>query len=110
MTLFDLAEAERRRDEGMAHAAARRAALLAIAQDCAFAIAQREGTCDSDRVAERMAELGHDYDSLGNAAGSVFRARQAFWRWEWTGEARRSARPSTHARVIRVWRLARCEP
>lgn len=109
MTLFDLAEAERRKEVGMQTAASRRAALLAIAQDCAFRIAMDYGFCDSDMVAEAMLALGHNYDDLQNAAGSVFRARQKFWKWEWTGEVCKSQRPSTHSRIIRKWRLARCE-
>ena len=37
--------------------------------------------------------------ALGNAAGSVFK------NMEWTGRVVRSERPSTHGRIIRVWRL-----
>jgi hypothetical protein len=48
-----------------------------------------------------MAENGLDYADLGNAAGSVFDGRFA-----WTGEVVASRRPSTHGRLIRVWRLA----
>jgi hypothetical protein len=100
MNLFDAAEAERRKEAGMARAAAARPALLAIARDVARHLAVVRGAVTSDDVAYHMTELGHHYDDLGNAAGSVFRGG-----FEWTGEVRTSERASTHGRVIRVWRI-----
>jgi hypothetical protein len=82
MNLFDSAEAERRKEAGMAMAAAANAQLLA------------------DDVALEMHRLGLDYQSLGNAAGSVFRGR-----FEWTGNVVASDRVSTHGRMIKVWRI-----
>lgn len=99
MNLFDAVEAERRKEAGMARAAAARPELLALAREVASWLCAVRGTVTSDDVAYRMAELGHDYDALGNAAGSVFRGG-----FEWTGEVRSSERASTHGRVIRVWR------
>ena len=101
--LFDMSEAERRRDVGMAKACARdsRSAMLRYAKVVAVNICiDGDGTVDSDRVAMRMEAEGISYLQLGNAAGAVFRGD-----FEWTGECRKSSRVSTHARVIRVWRL-----
>jgi hypothetical protein len=100
MNLFDAVEAERRKEEGIARAAAARPTVLAVARDVARWLGAVQGTVTSDDVAYRMASLGYSYEDLGNAAGSVFRGG-----FEWTGEVRASERASTHGRVIRVWRL-----
>lgn len=100
MNLFDHAEAERRKQAGMAQAAAARADLLRQAQEIAVQVAAVQGEVTSDDVALRMEQVGLDYEALGNAAGSVFRGR-----FEWTGRVTQSCRVSTHGRVIRVWRV-----
>lgn len=109
MTLWDMAEAERRREEGMARAANARGELLAVAQEAAYLLALHTdtGEVDSDMVALHMERRGLDYAALGNAAGSVFRNAPEGRAWVWTGKVRRSERASTHARMIRVWRLER---
>jgi hypothetical protein len=101
MNLFDTAEAERRKIVGKALAADRRHELLAAARGFAAFIARNGNTVTADEVAALMAENGLDYADLGNAAGSVFDGKFA-----WTGEVIASRRPSTHGRLIRVWRLA----
>ena len=100
MTLFDLIEAERRKEEGMARAADARATALALAKQYAVTLAETHGEITSDDVALAMEQDGHRYEDLGNAAGSLFRGR-----FEWTGRTATSARVSTHGRIIRVWRL-----
>lgn len=100
MTLFDHAEAERRKEEGMARAAAARTEALGLAKDFALSLAEHLGDITSDDVALAMEAAGFNYEALGNAAGSVFRGR-----FEWTGKTTVSARPSTHGRIIRVWRI-----
>ena len=109
MTLFDLAEAERRKAEGIAIAIspAHRQAVLAAAQQAAFDLAQRHGEVDSDMVAALVESMGFDYATLGNAAGATFRNAPHPYKWVWTGRARASERVSTHGRVIRIWRLGR---
>ena len=57
------------------------------------------GDVTSDEVALIMRDRGLDYSLLGNAAGSVFDG------FAWTGRVVQSKRPSTHGRIIRVWRL-----
>lgn len=98
--LFDVAEAQARKESGMARAASARPALLATAISHARRVAAQHGRVTSDDVAFCMAMQGLDYSALGNASGSVFRTD-----FEWTGEVVSSKRPSTHGRVIRVWRL-----
>jgi hypothetical protein len=101
VTLFDQAEAERRKAVGMALAADARHELLAAARGFAAFIAREYGTVTADDVAELMAANGLDYSNLGNAAGSVFDTR-----FQWTGRVIPSKRPSTHGRLIREWSLA----
>jgi hypothetical protein len=98
--LFDYAETLRRKEYGMARAAAARPELLAAAQDFAHRIAVSKGSVTADDVAFRMAQVGMDYAELGNAAGSVFRGK-----FEWTGQVVPSERASTHGRAIKVWRI-----
>ncbi len=101
MNLFDTTEAERSKVIGKALSADRRHELLAAARGFAAFIARNGNTVTADEVAALMAENGLDYADLGNAAGSVFDGKFA-----WTGEVVASRRPSTHGRLIRVWRLA----
>lgn len=100
MTLFDLVEAQRRRDEGIDRASAARGCLLAQAQVIALELTLFGQEVTSDDVAAEMQRRGLAYESLGNAAGGVFRSPLL----EWTGAMRQSSRVSTHARLIRVWR------
>lgn len=103
MTLFDQAEADRRAEEGIARAAERRGRLLAIAQQIARDACLAQGEVTSDDIAAEMDRMGEDYAALGNASGAVFRGIGL----RWTGRCVKSARPSTHGRVIRVWELDR---
>lgn len=101
MHLIDAYETERRKAIGMALAADARTNLLSAARGFAAFIAKQQGTVNADDVAVMMAENDLDYSELGNAAGSVFDGR-----FTWTGQVVASRRPSTHGRLIRVWRLA----
>lgn len=94
--LFDAVEAQRRRVAGQLKAESGRETLLGAAQTIARGIAHTHGEVTSDDVAGFM---GYDYPQLGNAAGSVFKG------FAWTGRVVQSKRPSTHGRIIRVWRL-----
>lgn len=97
--LLDEVLAQHRKETGMALAAAARGSLLAAAQECAAWLGNVYGEVTSDMVAARMQSLGLDYSALGNASGSVFRGN-----FVWTGRMVASIRPSTHARMIKVWR------
>ncbi len=77
-----------------------RHALVEYAQRVAHEIATRSGgDATSDDVAVEMEARGFRYADLGNAAGAIFRHG-----WEWTGAVTRSQRPSSHGRLIRIWR------
>lgn len=101
--VFDLQEeAQKRKKEGMEEAARNRKRLLEVARDCAEEMSYMisGGECTSDDVAGAMERSGYRYESLGNAAGSIFRGKE----WVFTGEWVASKRPSSHGRMIRLWR------
>ena len=100
MSLFNAAEAQRRKDAGMRKAADARGELLIQAQAIARRIAETWSVVTADDVAMCMNQRGIRYEDLGNAAGSVFRSD-----FEWTGKVTPSIRASTHGRTIKVWRL-----
>ena len=101
MDLFDLAEAQRLKEEGMASAAANKHDLLKHARHVAKQIAMLRDsrTVTADDVSRAFAREGVT-DSLGNAAGSIFRGKD----WEFTGERVNSQRKTNHSREIKVWR------
>ncbi len=96
---IDLAEGERRKKEGMEFAASNRRLALEAAKELAITLARVNGTVTADDVYRGL--LRWERQSLGNAAGSIFRGKE----WEWTGRFVKSKRVSNHARVIREWRL-----
>jgi hypothetical protein len=99
--LFDVAESERRKEEGMALARLDKGKTLQVAKELAYIICRCNGTVTTDDIAYRMNSMGLHYSVLGNAAGSIFKGKQ----WEWTGQCTRSDRVLRHRGVIRVWRL-----
>ena len=101
MDLFDLAEAQRLKEEGMASAAANKHDLLKHARHVAKQIAMLRDsrTVTADDVSRAFAREGIT-DSLANAAGSIFRGKD----WEFTGERVNSQRKTNHSREIKVWR------
>ena len=92
----NLFEGLKRRDRGMARAAAAHAEALKRARDRAYLLALTSGRVAIDDVATTDAQLA----ALGNAAGSVFKEKH----WECVG-FRKNVRPGAHGRIIRVWRL-----
>jgi hypothetical protein len=100
---FDLAEGERRKEQGMALASAplSRKQLLEIARLVAVRIARQQGWVTSDDVFYALLREGFDPTALGPAAGCVFRDKC----FVFTGEWRKSARVSNHASDLRVWKL-----
>lgn len=97
--VFNLAEGERRKREGMGRAAENRFHVLRLARAYAKAIAQEKGTVTVDDVYLRLSDWPRSV--LGNAAGSIFKSKE----WEWTGRFVKSKRASNHARMIREWKL-----
>lgn len=100
--LFDSQRGELEKKAGMKAAADAKKSYLERARWGAFLIARRgDGTCNMDQVAEYLAFLGISPEDLGNAAGSVFKGKE----WVFTGRRIKSARVSSHAREIKIWRL-----
>ena len=100
--LFDLLEANQLKETGMTNAMnGSKHLLLDRARHVAKQIAMLRDsrTVSADDVFKALAEEGIT-ESLGNAAGSLFRGSE----WEFTGERIKSRRISNHAREIKVWR------
>jgi hypothetical protein len=98
-------EGERLRREGMRRAAINGAGLLGYARELAFDLARANGgECHADMVAAALKAEG--YQSLGNAAGSLFAPSM----WEDTGKIFKSERPESHRNKLVVWRLKHPTP
>ena len=95
--LFDAAESQRRKDDGMAIAAEARPTDLELAKVIAFELANSEGHVHSDMVMKKMFE-NYGISTLGNAAGSLFKGKE----WWFTGLRIKSERKSAHRRELKV--------
>ncbi len=106
MNMFDLRQAKKARDRGMSIAKIKRKAVVNLARKIAIEIARNgDGTCDAGKLAKYIWKE-HKIDLpklLGNATGSLFKTKE----WEPTGEWVPHERKRSHARYIRVWRIAR---
>lgn len=99
--LFDLIEAERQAEAGIARAQLRRPNLTAEAKETAVMLGRRKGRVTADDVQRTLIEeRGYGPHDLGNAAGSIFRDRT---KWRFTGEYRKSTRVCGHGNLLRVW-------
>lgn len=94
----------RQRDDGIGYAAGKKSRrdLVQLAIYAAIDVGQRQAEVTMDDVLQELERRGVDHSNLGPAAGSVFRNRDV---WLFTGQWRKSARVSNHARVNRVWTL-----
>lgn len=101
MTLFDYAESQRRKADGMEAAAEAQPTALALARGIARELARRDGETHADAVG-RVLHQRHGITTLGPAAGSLFKGGG----WEWTGKFVTSERKTNHGRLLRVWRLS----
>ena len=101
--LFDRAYSESKKRQGMESAALNRPYLLAVARTVAREIALSRPTREvhADDVNYELMTRGIDFQSLGPAAGSIFKTRE----WDFTGHRIKSKRASNHARELKVWRL-----
>ena len=102
MTLFNLDEARRLKEEGIKQAANNPMRPLDHARIFATLAVRKYGEVTADDVYRAFKDRDMDFDTLGNAAGAIFRGPE----WQFTGKWRASTRPSNHARMLRVWRLA----
>ena len=100
MKLFDEGWSDKLKEDGMAKAADNRQEQLEIARNVAKAIAKKKGTVNADDVG-RVLKLIIGIDTLGPAAGSLFRGKE----WVFTGQWVKSKRITNHSRMIRVWKL-----
>lgn len=99
---FNLDASRTAKASGMGLAAINRESLLSLARKVAVQIAKANGgTCNMDQVSLALIGKGIDPRCLGNAAGSVFKTKD----WIFTGERIQSAKVSSHAREVKVWRL-----
>ena len=101
MMTFDQDRGEQLRLAGMGLAADNAKESLAVARKVATVIAKRRK--DRTVTADDVGRVLKDYyglDSLGPAAGSLFKTGD----WEWTGQFRKSKRVTNHSRLLRVWR------
>lgn len=98
-SLFDFSEAKARKEAGMALAAEHQPTDLDLAREIAATLGRRCGEVDADMVGIVL-KAQHGIESLGPAAGSIFRGKE----WEFTGRRKMSARKTNHAREIKVWK------
>lgn len=99
VNLFDHAESERRRVEGMTLAADNRGMLLTEAREIAKELAKDGRAISADDVMEIMVKRGYGKHCLGPAAGSLFAGHQ----WKWTGHRVKSQRPWSHQNELKTW-------
>ena len=97
--LFDLDRGERLKKDGMEKAEDNAKTALQLAREIAVEYAlSHNRLCHAD-VVGRILKSRHGIDTLGPAAGSLFKTKN----WEFTGQWIKSARITNHGRMIRVW-------
>ena len=96
--LFDSEMSDKLKADGMARAEDNAKSALEIAREVAVEIGRTRRFVDADDVGKVLKER-NDIDTLGPAAGSLFRQKC----WRFTGRWRKARRISSHSRMIRVW-------
>lgn len=86
--------------EGMTAASVARPEALQLARSIARELCEQHGSTTADEVGKLLWER-HHIQSLGPAAGSLFKGGQ----FETTGQMRKSSRKKNHARLLFVWKL-----
>lgn len=102
--LFDEKISDRLKKQGMEQAEDNALSALELARGIAREIAARNGTVNADQVG-RVLKFRHGIDTLGPAAGSLFKGKE----WEFTGNWVKSKRITNHSRMIREWRRKQWE-
>ncbi len=98
---FHSEHGEQLRLDGMGQAASNTKEYLTLARRCAATYAKgRIDRCATADDVGRVLKDDHGLDSLGPAAGSLFKTPD----WEWSGRWKKSARITNHSRMLRVWR------
>jgi len=100
--IFDFDESQEAKTIGMDRAAASSEAvnILSLGREIARRLAKQNGETNADAVGEVL-ERDHGINTLGPAAGSLFRGSC----WEFTGRRMVSSRVSNHGRELKIWRL-----
>ena len=98
--LFDRDESQRRKEDGMELGASNRESQLSLARRVARMQCVINGKTNADEVGRHLHEI-YGIDSLGPAAGSIFKGKE----FEFTGEFVQSERKTNHGRLLRVWKL-----
>lgn len=99
---FDARLSDQLKFEGMERAAFKGRDMLKLARHIAREIGLECGECTADAVGRRL-KSDYGIESLGPAAGSIFKTPE----WQWTGEFVKSRRVKNHSRLLRVWRLVK---
>ncbi len=99
LTLFDYAETQRHAEAGIAIAAENNATVLHQVKEIARELGRKQIFVNADDVQREMAKRKIRSETLGNAAGSVFKGRE----WRFAGRYVASERIASHGRMIRVW-------
>ena len=102
VAILDLPEGLRRKERILAYMAERHAGWIDVARRVARSFAKRNGTVTADDVREYLYAVDVR-PNHHNAWGAVFKGSE----WEWTGGYHRSAAPSRHGNMQRIWRLKR---
>jgi len=100
LRLFDEKMSERLKQDGMARAEGNAKSALELARDIAkkIALSRVSRRCTADMVGRQL-QAAHDIDTLGPAAGSLFKTKD----WKFTGDFVQSKRVTNHSRLLRVW-------
>ena len=99
--LFDPVASENAKQQGMKKAGEHKVDVLALARHVAMEYAKSHGgICHADIVGVLLRQQ-HGIDTLGPAAGSIFKTAE----WSWTGDWIKSVRVTNHSRMLRVWQL-----
>ena len=101
MTIFHSRLGEQLRLSGMEMAADNARDYLLLARKVAVEVAHGKfDNCVTADDVGRVLKADYGLDTLGPAAGSIFKTGD----WEWTGNFRKSKRVTNHSRLLRVWR------
>ena len=96
--LFDEHLSDKLKKDGMGLAADNAKTSLDLAREIAIDLGRERQYIDADDVG-KVLQAKHGIDTLGPAAGSLFRQKC----WRFTGRWRKARRITSHSRMIRQW-------
>ena len=98
--LFNEKQSDLLKREGMEIAADNALTSLDLAREIAVELYRKQGVVNADDVG-RVLKLRHGIETLGPAAGSLFRSQK----WRFTGKWVKSKRVKNHSRMLREWTM-----